>query len=316
MAALVESLAYVSNEENGRFVPWHGLGTPVLEAMTSAEAIEKAGLNWEVEARPILDSVDGNIIPNYFANTRTTDGSVFGIVTDRYNIVQNSDAFSFTDSLVGEGVTYETAGSLKGGKQIFLLAKMPKIKLIDDDVEPFICFTNSHDGFGAIKVCATPIRVVCNNTLNLALRNAKRTWSTKHIGDIQGKLEEAKMTLNMANNYLKELDETAYKLADTKLEDEKLLKILNELIPVNEKDSDRIRANKEQAKEMYVQCLLAPDIAKFRGTAWGAINAMSDFTTHKAPKRNTDTYRESQFITTINGQPLMDALLEKILIAA
>ena len=64
MAALVESLAYVSNEENGRFVPWHGLGTPVLEAMTSAEAIEKAGLNWEVEARPILDSVDGNIIPN------------------------------------------------------------------------------------------------------------------------------------------------------------------------------------------------------------------------------------------------------------
>ena len=117
-------------------------------------------------------------------------GKVLGIVSDKYKIVQNHEAFDFTDSLIGEGCTYETAGSLKGGKKVFLLAKLPQKMIIEDAVDPYVCFTNSHDGFGAIQACMTPIRVVCNNTLNLALSKATRKWSTKHVGDIDNKLEK------------------------------------------------------------------------------------------------------------------------------
>ena len=180
MSANVETMFSV------REVPWHGLGTIVEEAPTSKEAIELAGLNWKVESKPVFNEKNEEI-PGFIANTRNTDGKVFGIVSNRYNIVQNEDAFSFTDSLIGEDVRYETAGSLREGRTVWLLAKMPERKILGDKFDPYICFTNSHDGFGAVKVCMTPIRVVCNNTLNLALSNANRMWSTRHIGDIQTK---------------------------------------------------------------------------------------------------------------------------------
>ena len=165
MSHEVEQIFYVSNEENGRFVPWHGLGTAVAEAPNSAEAIKIAGLDWTVESKPIF-TAENVEIPGYKENTRSSDKSVLGIVSHRYKIVQNSEAFDFTDSLIGEGCTYETAGSLMNGKKVFLLAKMPQRKILDDEVDPFICFTNSHNGTGSIQVCMTPIRVVCQNTLN------------------------------------------------------------------------------------------------------------------------------------------------------
>ena len=122
MAANVESMFYV------REVPWHGLGTKVEEAPTSEEALRIAGLNWTVDQTPVYTD-SGLLIPGYKANRRSTDGSILGIVSDRYKIVQNTEAFEFTDAIVGETedgvVKYETAGSLCGGKRIWLLAKMP-----------------------------------------------------------------------------------------------------------------------------------------------------------------------------------------------
>ena len=102
MAHEVETLFYTSNEQNGRFVPWHGLGTPVEESLTSADALKVAGLDWTVESKPIF-TAESLEIPGYKANVRNIDGKVLGIVSDRYKIVQNSDAFTFTDSLIGEG---------------------------------------------------------------------------------------------------------------------------------------------------------------------------------------------------------------------
>ena len=135
MSHEIEQLAYVSNEANGRFVPWHGLGTPVEKAMTSAEALELGGLDWEVNPKPVFTET-GFEIPNYKANIRSSDNSVLGIVTNRYKIVQNKEAFAFTDALLDGGVTYETAGSLGNGKTIWLLAKMPEKKILGDKFDP------------------------------------------------------------------------------------------------------------------------------------------------------------------------------------
>lgn len=303
-----------------RVKPWHYELTKdrckiIQEAPNSKEALIAAGLDWTVEQTPVYMN-DGTEIKNYKANVRSDDKTVLGIVTDRYKIVQNEDAFSFTDALVGETedgvVRYETAGSLNGGKRVWLLAKMPTKKVLDDEVEPYMVFSNSHDGTGAIKICMSPVRVVCSNTLNLALNTAQRSWSTKHIGNMEDKLEEARHCLGMANIYMDVLNNEADRLANIKLDYEQINEILDQMFPVTEKDTDRKRANVEKVKDNYSICYFMPDIAKFRGTAWGAVNAMSDMVGHSAPNRNTANYEENRWGKIMDGHILMDEFVKLV----
>ena len=311
MAHEVESLMYTSNDKNGRFVPWHGLGTPVQESPTSADALRLAGLDWRVEAKPIYTN-DGIKIPGYVANTRDSDNSVLGVVTEKYKIVQNEDAFAFTDALIGGDVRYETAGSLRNGKSTFLLAKLPDKKILDDDFGQYLCFTNTHDGSGAVKVMMTPVRVVCNNTLNLALNTTKRMWTCKHMGSMKDKLHEAEETLGFASKYMDNLAVVAERLANVSLRDEEIQAIVAELFPMDENSSDRTKANMQKAKQEFMVAYYMPDIAKFRNTAWGVLNATSDWMSHTSPQRNTPTYQERNFERIICGHPILDAIMKKV----
>ena len=303
MSANVETMMYVREK------PWHGLGTRVEEAPTSVDALRLAGLDWTVE-RHDVHLPTGAIIPNYKANVRSNDGSVLGVVSDQYKIVQNADAFAFTDALIGgeTPVRYDTAGSLRGGRKIWLLAKLPDTEIVGDKTEPYLCFSNTHDGSGAIRVCMTPVRVVCNNTLNIALNGAKRSWSVRHTGDIQAKLHEARMCLDMANKYMDRLGEYADQLANQTVKDEEIAKILDEMFPVTEDSSDREKRNAEKARTEYMICYFAPDIAKFKGTAWGALNAMSDMVGHNAPRRQTANYWENNWGRIMDGHAMMDKM--------
>lgn len=314
MAHNVESMFSVREK------PWHYAETKdvtklIQEAPTSADALHLAGLDWTVEQTPVYTD-SGIEIPNYKANRRSSDGSILGIVTDRYRIVQNTEAFEFTDEIVGETedgvVKYETAGSLCGGRKIWLLAKMPVRKVLDDDVEPYMFFSNSHDGTGAIKVGMTPVRIVCNNTLNLALNSAKRCWSTKHVGDMQSKLEEAKLCLQMADKYMKNLDEEADRLANAKLYKEQIDEILDEMFPIDDDATERKKKNVEDIKQSYYMCYIQPDIAKFMNTAWGAVNAMSDLVTHSTPKRNTASFNENRWGKLMEGHAMMDQFVQLV----
>ena len=296
---------------SARTVPWHGLGTVVEGALSAADAIREAGLDWTVLSEPMFTN-DGMEIPNYKANIRDKDRKVLGIVTDRYQIVQNQDAFDFTDSLVGGEVTYETAGSLFGGRKIWLLANLPKERILGDDVVPYLCFTNSHDGLGAVQAICTPVRVVCNNTLNLALSTAKRKWSTKHTGDITLKLSEAQHTLELAHTYMEELNKEAEKLANIDIKEDKVVKLLNELFPIEEDATDRRKANVQEMKDNFMVCMFAPDIAKFQGTAWQLVNAASDLATHVAPKRAASTYRENNFNRVLDGHAIIDKVYDLV----
>ena len=308
MSANIESLYYVGREK-----PWHGLGTQVDEAPNSSEAIKLAGLDWDVISNPVYDG-NGIEIPGFKANTRNSDNSVLGIVSDKYRIVQNSEAFEFTDSLIEtEEVKYETAGSLRKGKQIWLLAKMPERKILDDDFEPYICFSNTHDGTGAIKVCMTPIRVVCQNTLNMALNSASRSWSTKHMGDMAGKLHEAKVTLGLANKYMDKLSEEADKYANTKISDAEIEKVLEDLFPVDlNNDTKRKIENIQELKDNFYICYAMPDIAQYKGTQYGVINAMTDLVDHTAPRRLTANYQENNWGRIMQGHPFVDNLVTKL----
>lgn len=301
MAALVESMVYTREK------PWHGLGTKVEEAPTSADALHLAGLDWRVEQKNI-QLCGGAKVPGYKANVRSTDGKVLGVVSDRYRIVQNADAFEFTDSIIGGDVRYETAGSLNGGKKIWLLAKLPETEIAGDKTEPYLCFSNTHDGSGAVRVCMTPIRVVCNNTLNLALDSAKRAWSIRHTGSLQSKMHEARTCLRMANRYMGALAEKADRMANTTITRDQLNRILDELFPVDEHTTEREKQNIKKLRDEYMVCYFAPDLVKFRDTAWGAYNAMSDMITHNAPLRKTENYRENNWGRLMDGHVMMDKM--------
>lgn len=305
MPALVESMMYVREK------PWHGLGTRVEEAPTSSDALRMAGLDWNVVQRNI-QVCGGAKIQNYKANVRDSDGAVLGVVSERYKIVQNAEAFEFTDSLIGGDVRYETAGSLNGGRKIWLLAKLPETEIVGDKTEPYLCFTNTHDGSGAIRVCMTPIRIVCNNTLNLALCSARRAWSVRHTGDMASKMHEARVCLEMACAYMDELGQTADRLANTTVSRDKLGEILDEMFPITEDSTDREKQNIQKLKDDYMVCYFAPDIMKFRGTAWGAVNAMSDMISHNAPRRKTANYRENNWGRIMDGHAMLDKFVSLV----
>ena len=301
MPANVESMFYV------RQAPWHGLGVRVEEAPSSQEALRLSGLDWQVIQQPIA-TVDGTPIPGYRANLRDTDHQVLGVVTDRYRVVQNAEAFAFTDGLLGEGVRYETAGSLQNGRKIWLLAKLPDKYIIEgDQIDPYLVFSNSHDGSGSIKVAMTPIRVVCQNTLNLALSSAKRVWSTIHVGDLAGKMTEAHNTLLLAEKYMGQLGLEFSRLSKVKLSDQKVLQYIDQLLPLDDQPTQIHRKNviriREDMKQRYFD---APDLQHVGKNAYRFLNAVSDFATHAKPLRETASYRENLFAKTMEGNPLMD----------
>lgn len=304
MPANVESMFSV------RQVPWHGLGTIVQDAPTSAEALKLAGLDWEVYQQSI--STGFQVIPGYKANIRSIDDKVLGVVTDRYRIVQNHEAFAFTDALLGEGISYETAGSLQGGRKVWLLAKLPgNYNILGDDICPYIVFSNAHDGSGAIKVAMTPVRVVCQNTLNLALMDAKRIWSTNHTGDMQTKLSEAKKTLLLAEHYMEKLEDEAEELSGISLSDKRVAEFINGLLPIPENASVAQVRNVDLLRtDLQLRYFDAPDLVDLPKSAYRLINAVSDFSTHVDPLRRSPNYRENLFSKTMEGNPLVDKAYE------
>lgn len=304
-------MAFAETMMDIRRKPWEGIGADVSEAVTSERALELAGLDWTIDSKPIFNE-DNQQIEGFFANTRSSDHKVMGIVGSRYQVVQNAEAFEFTDSLVGEGITYETAGSLYGGKKIWLLGKMPERYIVGDKFEPYICFSNSHDGTGAVRVCMTPIRVICSNTLNMALKTAVRSWSAVHRGNMAAKLEEARNTLELANEYLIGLEEKADKLANEKFTEGEMLATLDKMFPLADNATERQKKTAEKAKEEIIICTLRPDIAQFLNTKWGFINAVSDYVGHSEPARRTANFDENRWGNIIVGHDIFDRAVQLV----
>lgn len=301
MAANVETMFSVREK------PWHGLGTIVRGAPTSADAIRLAGLDWTVVQEPIYTNFN-KLVEGYRANVRSTDRKVLGVVSDRYKVVQNVDAFSFTDELLGKGVGYETAGSLQEGKKVWLLARLPKEYIIAGErISPYLVFSNTHDGSGSVKVAITPVRVVCNNTLNLALDTASRSFSMIHTGNIQDKIQEAKDTLFMAEKYMDCLGTEFEQLRRQKVTDKQVKEYIELLLPMEKtptqiQSKNTIRLREDMMRRYYD----APDLQKIGNNAYRFMNAVSDFATHGSPLRRTVNYNENLFARTVDGNPLID----------
>ena len=156
---------------------WSGLGTDISNCGNISEALFVSGLDFTVRQENIQTSEACPIPLDGFRANIKDDGTPLGIVSTKYKVVQNADAFAFLDSLVEEGMKFERADGLQNGRKVFVLARMPDKYIISGEhVSPYIVFINSHDGSGSIKILMTPVRMICLNMLNLALRSAVRSW--------------------------------------------------------------------------------------------------------------------------------------------
>jgi phage/plasmid-like protein (TIGR03299 family) len=285
------------NERNGKASmmyygekPWHGLGTELKKPATAEEAMKEAQLNFTVEKMPIFfNSPTKKLIEivDKYATVRTDTNKALGIVGSRYEPVQNSQAFSFFDSLVGEGeAIYHTAGVLGDGERIWLLAKMPdyiKIKGVngkEDVIEKFVLLTNSHDGSSPTIAKLTPIRVVCNNTLSAALRGTEQEVRIRHTASSEEKLREAHKILGLTNQLYTQLGTIFNSFSNKKVTESQTKKFFEEIMPDNvlAKHNTRTENNRTKLFELY-ETGMGSEFSK--GTVWGLYNAITEYVDHE-----------------------------------
>ena len=284
---------------------WHGLGQVVHDYPTSAEAIKHAGLDYTVEKRKLFTSgsdkeagnsdttaAGGSIdVPNFYATVRTDSEQVLGVVGKDYEVVQNVEAFTFFDAITGgDGILYETAGALGKGEKIFITAKLPSyIKVGKDDlIEQYLFLTTSHDGLGSITAAFTPIRIVCNNTLNAALRNHSNSIKIRHTANAKERLEQAHQLMGICNKLSSELDNIFNNWSKVKISDPEVKKLIQlAMVPNKEvfnniqegKDDDLSTCFKNICDTAFEYAMSNPTQLQetTKGTLFGAYNAVTGY---------------------------------------
>jgi len=276
---------------------WHGLGQIVEKAMTSDEAIKLARLDYEVALKPCTLDVDKGmsiVIPDKFATYRTDSNMPLGVVGNRYKIVQNADAFGFFDSIVGGNLAmFETAGVLGQGERIFVSAKMPDVIRIantDDISEVYVLLTSSHDGSGSIIAAVTPVRVVCQNTLNAALSNTISRVAIRHTTNAKKKLDDAHKLLGISHKYITDVNEMFNSLATKVVTDAQVKELVEKLWKSEKEDSKRIKNIQEAVMASYFSGVGQDKII---GTAWGAYNGITHYLDHVQSYKSGDVKLDS-----------------------
>lgn len=279
---------------------WHGLGQIVNGAMTSEEAIKLANLDYTVETKPMFAQIGEDKdalmiqVPNKFATVRTDKNAVLGVVGNRYKVVQNVEAFAFFDEIVGgKHAMFETAGVLGIGERIFVSAKMPDVIRIagtDDISEVYVLLTSSHNGTGSIIAAVTPVRVVCQNTLNAALKSTVSRVAIRHTTSANDKLKEAHKLLGISHTYITEVNEMFNSLAKKSITDAQVKTLVEELWKSEKEDSTRTKNIHEAVMASYFNGVGQNQII---GTAWGAYNGVTHFLDHIQNYKSGDVKLDS-----------------------
>ena len=238
---------------------WHSLGTIVEDYPTSSQAMQYAGLDYTVEKRPIFtydtenhhgDPENELLVPEvevdgYFATVRSDTDEALGVVGKDYHVVQNVEAFSFFDSIVGggDGILYETAGALGKGERVFITAKLPDYIRVgrNDLIEQYLFLTTSHNGSGSITAAFTPVRIVCQNTLNAAMRTNANGIKIKHTANAHDRLKQAHQLMGMTNQLGQEMEQLFNHWAKLRISDKQMRKLVQLAMAPNKEALECIR---------------------------------------------------------------------------
>lgn len=297
----------MSNYDNKQFYSgerqsFHGTATTIVDQPKSAaEAIALAGLDWTVEKADISADINGQqvAINGKKALVRSDTGEVLSVMSDTYEVVQNTQAFGFVDDILGgPDLRFTTGGSLNGGKRIWLGAEMDRDIFIggdpDEKIQPYIMFANSHDGTLAVSAWITPIRLACWNALTYSMKSAKRSWKARHTKNVTGKFMDARQMLGIASRYFDDLEEIGNTLINTKVSGWQMNKMVSDLLPmpdgkrVDEVEEGRAKTLTLNRREAIMDCLKADDLANVKDTAWGFVQAVADWDDHYRSAKSAD----------------------------
>ena len=332
MAANVENMFSV------REIPWHKQGI-ILEDYPSYEAaIKAAGLQWDVEkAQAVQMLADGTIrkLEGDFEIRRATDGQHYGFVKETYVPFQNQELFDLSKEMIGLGAMIESAGSLDKGRVIWMCAKTEGTVFAEELIDDYYILTNTHGGGGAIRAAISPIRVVCQNTLNAALHGAKRSWSYRHTTNVKSHVDEAVQTLKNGKAYMEVLGEEIGTMKLAKISEAKAKEVLDQIViqetgtklakiellkkttPLDR--SERIKNLEKIANlqkdiidvqdDLYARYFDAPDLQEMGHNQFRLWNAISDYATHTDLHKNTKGYKEKLFMSVVNDNAMGKAKL-------
>ena len=284
MPAAIETYNDMAAFASRRVPAWHMLGTVFQDDVTTDEMLALAYLkDWDV--RLIETALAGRSDKSWFQTVRTNpfDGQpdVLGMVGERYRVFQNEELLAFGDNLLDSGA-WETAGSIKGGSVVFASLALDRETVIDangvgDKISNYLLVFSSHDGSTAINAMVTPVRVVCQNTLNMAISGAKQSFKIRHTETAQGKVMAAREALGLTNKYLDAWDKAAADLFATPVTTDTVDMIFKAVYPEPEKDA-RGALTKWENKMDTLWGIYNGDTVQdgVRGTAWGAYNALTE----------------------------------------
>jgi phage/plasmid-like protein (TIGR03299 family) len=282
---------------------WHNLGQIIQDYPTSTEAIKHAGLDYEVEKRKLFTpcseeiNIEGEIIhnkievPNYFSTIRTDNDAVLGVVGKDYQIVQNRDAFSIFDSIVGgDGILYETAGALGKGERIFITAKLPDYIRVgkDDLIEKYLFLSTSHDGSGSITAAFTPIRIVCANTLNAAMHSKTNTVRIRHTSNAKQRLEQAHKVMGISDMLSVQMESIFNDWTKVRITDREVKKLIQSALAPSKEVLKTMQDGKESELSTCFTNMVDSAIEyamsdptqlmdTTKGTVFGAYNAVTGY---------------------------------------
>lgn len=279
-------------------MPWHGLG-PVVEGLkTAKEALELAQLDWLVEKQPLYFGEDKTLFSGQYATVRMSDNKPLGVVSDIYHIFQNEEAFAFLDAITDTGTGeahYTSAGSLFGGKRVFLTMKIGDTFYVGDEDahDMYLMVTNSHEGKQSFTAAVVTIRAVCWNTVSMALNSAKSKWILRHKSSLEGKVQEAREALNMSFKYADAFEEEVAKLMEVEITKDQFNRIAENIIPESKFKHDRDVLDLMNVYENEKTV----NMGGGEGTGWGAFNAITYYADHVREYR-TDEARMKSLVST------------------
>jgi phage/plasmid-like protein (TIGR03299 family) len=276
--------------------PWHGLGTRLDDPATAAEAIQAAGLDYDVELAPLCTR-DGIPVPQRKAVIRNDTQEALGVVGNNYVPIQNRHCFNFLDAVVADGLRYHTAGALGRGERAWMLAKLPDVLRVgstDDIVDRFLLLSNAHDGTASLRCFFSPIRVVCANTLTLAHKNGRGDGiAIRHVGDLAGKVRQAQEVLGLARRFYDSLQDQIDVLAGHYPTSAQLTGYFESLYPdPAEGSNSRARGVREGLFRLFERGM-GQDVPGVRHTTWAAYNAVTQYIDHGRSSRGSDPEERS-----------------------
>jgi phage/plasmid-like protein (TIGR03299 family) len=289
---------------------WHGLGTVVTEAQTSEDALRIAGLDWEVATVDLAADFGEEAkdfryrtVPDSRATYRTDTGAPLGAVGTRYTPLQNREAFAWMDAIVGESLAiWHTCGSLRGGRRVWMLAKLPgTLEVADKDVlEKYVLIANAHDGSGAVRLFPTNVRVVCANTLRLAMSgfNADAGLALRHTaGGLSRRIEQAKELLGIVDRSHQQFADTASAMLAKPLSSRQVSEFFGKLV-----DDRSDRARGRLLTRLWDKFALPTNADTYGANVWTAYNAASEYADHDLRNIGTAEQRmERRFNSVMFG---------------